>query len=147
MANIALFRRVIYVDIGLVIVVAIILSFVVFPSVLTNESLHSEPENVIPGILLVFILKLSVVAGLARAINGWQKSGHLDKGLLIGLGVLLLILSLLALDGATAYSDHKDPDARIVKIALFICTGCNFIASCLVLLTVLFSKRLVPPAR
>jgi len=139
-------RRILYVDIGLVIVVAIILSFIVIPSVLTHESIQAEPENFIPGILFVFILKLSVVAGLARTINGWQKSGHPDKSLLIGMGVLLLILSLLALDGATAYSDHKDPVTRKVTIALFICTGCNFIASCLVLITVLLPRRLARPA-
>jgi membrane protease YdiL (CAAX protease family) len=139
--------RILYTGTGLVIVVTLILAFIVIPSVLRDTSPQADPERAVPGILVVIIIHLVIVAALIRTILFNQQSGRIEKGLLIGLGVLLLLLSLMVLDGASAYSEHTDPIMKRVAISMFICTGFNFIAGMLTFLTALYSKRSQPPLK
>ena len=147
MSNETILRRILYVGAGLVIVVTLILAFMVIPSVIIDTSPQAAPEIAVPGILFVIIIHLLIVAALVRTILVNQRGGRIKKGLLIGLGVVLLLLSLMVLDGASAYLDHTDPIMHRVAISMFICTGCNFIASVLALLTALYSRRLQPPSK
>jgi hypothetical protein len=132
---------------GLVIVVTLILAFMVIPSVIIDTSPQAAPEIAVPGILFVIIIHLLIVASLVRTILVNQRGGRIEKGLLIALGVVLLLLSLMVLDGASAYSDHTDPIMHRVAISMFICTGCNFVASMLAFLTAWYSRRLQPPSK
>ena len=147
MSNKNIFRRILYVGAGLVIVVTLILAFIVIPRVIKDTSPQATPEMAVPGILFVIFIHLLIVAALVRTIIVNQRSGRIEKGLLIGLGVVLLLLSLMVLDGASAYIDHTDPIMRRVSISMFICTGCNFIASVLAFLTAWYSRRLQPPSK
>ena len=147
MSNETILRRILYVGAGLVIVVTLILAFMVIPSVIIDTSPQAAPEIAVPGILFVIFIHLLIVAALVRTILVNQRGGRIKKGLLIGLGVVLLLLSLMVLDGASAYLDHTDPIMHRVAISMFICTGCNFIASVLALLTALYSRRLQPPSK
>jgi hypothetical protein len=141
MNNNTILRRTLYAGTGFVIIVTLILAFIVIPSVIIDTSPQADPEGAVPGILFVIIIHLIIVVALVRTILVNQRSGRIEKGLLIGLGVLLLLLSLMVFDGASAYSDHTDPIMWKVAISMFICTGCNFLASVLTLLTAWYSKR------
>jgi hypothetical protein len=147
MNNNTILRRILYAGTGFVIIVTLILGFIVIPSVIIDTSPQADPERAVPGILFVIIIHLIIVVALVRTILVNKRGGRIEKGLLIGLGVLLLLLSLMVLDGASAYSDHTDPIMKKVAISMFICTGCNFIASVLTLLTAWYSKRSQPPLK
>src|SRR3989304_8819064 len=133
MKNDTILRRILYVGTGLVIVVTLILAFLVIPSVIIDTSPQADPERAVPGILFVIIIHLVIIAALVRTILVNQRGGRINKGLLIGLGVLLVLLSLMVSDGASAFLNHTDPIMHRVAISMFICTGCNFIASVLAL--------------
>jgi len=134
-------NRFLYVGAGLVIVVALILAFLVIPSVIKDTSSQADPKTAVPGISFVIILHLIIAATLLRTILLNKRRGRIEKGLLIGLGVLLLLLSLMVLDGASAYKGHSDPIMRRVSFSMFICAGFNFIAAVLSFLVAGFSKR------
>jgi len=147
MVNETVLHRILYVGTGLVIVVTLILAFIVIPSVRMDTSPQAAPKIAVPGILFVIIIHLVIVAALVRTILVNQRGGRIDKGLLIGLVVLLLFLSLIVLDGASAYLDHTDPIMHRVAVSMFICTGCNFIASVLAFLAAWYSRRLQSPSK
>ena len=147
MKNDTILRRILYVGTGLVIVVTLILAFLVIPSVIIDTSPQAEPEIAVPGILFVIIIHLVIIAALVRTILVNQRGGRINKGLLIGLGVLLVLLSLMVSDGASAFLNHTDPIMHRVAISMFICTGCNFIASVLALSAVWYSRRLKPSSK
>jgi len=140
MVNETFLHRILYVVTGLVIMVILILAFIVIPSVRVDTSPQADPERAVPGILVVIIIHLLIVAALVWTIL--QRGGRIKKGPLIALGVLLLLLSFMVLDGASAYLSHPDPIMHKVPILMFICTGCNFIASLLTFLAAFYSRRL-----
>jgi len=142
MVNETVLQRILYVGTGLVIVVTLILAFIVIPSVRMDTSPQADPERAVPGILFVIIIHLIIVVALVRTILLNKRGGRMGKGLLIGLGVLLLLFSLMILDGASAYLSHPDPIMHKVPISMYICTGCNFVASVLAFLASWYSRRL-----
>jgi hypothetical protein len=147
MINETVLRRILYVGTGLVIVVTLILAFMVIPSIRIDTSPQATPENAIHGIWVGIIIHLLIVVALGWTIIVNLRGGRIKKGLLVALGVVLLLLSLVILDGATAYLVHPDPIMYRVAILMFICTGCNFIASVLAFLTAWYSRRLQPPSK
>ena len=147
MKNDTILRRILYVGTGLVIVVTLILAFLVIPSVIIDTSPQADPERAVPGILFVIIIHLVIIAALVRTILVNQRGGRINKGLLIGLGVLLVLLSLMVSDGASAFLNHTDPIMHRVAISMFICTGCNFIASVLALSVAWYSRQLQPSSK
>ncbi len=142
MSNLIIFRRILYVGTGLVIAVILILAFVVIPAVIKDTSPQASPEVAVPGILFVIVIHLLIVAAFVRAVLVNRRGGHIKKGLLIGIGVVLILFGLMILDGASGYSDHTDPIMHRVSVSMYVCTGFNFIASVLVLSAALFSRRL-----
>ena len=147
MNNNAILRRTLYAGTGFVIIVTLILVFIVIPSVIKDTSPQAEPEKAVPGILFVIIIHLVIVAAMARTILVNERGGRIDKGLLIGLGVLLLFFSLMVLDGASAYSGHTDPIMKRVTISMYIGASCNAVASVLTFLIAWYSKRIQPPLK
>jgi hypothetical protein len=145
MKNATILRRILYACTGLVIIVTMILAFLVIPSVIADTSPKADPGRAVPGILIVSIIHVVIAGALVRTIIVYNRGGRIDKGLLIGVGVLLLLLSLMVLDGASAYSNHADPLMRIAAFSMFICTGCNFIASVLTFIAAWYSGRLKLP--
>ncbi|HOU03039.1 MAG TPA: hypothetical protein PLL94_13320 [Bacteroidales bacterium] len=100
-----------------------------------------------PGIVFVIIIHLLIVAALVRTILINKRGAKLNKGPLIAAGVMLLLLSLMVLDGATAYKDNTDPTMKRAAISMFIGAGFNFIASVLTLFTSCYSRgRRLPSA-
>jgi len=147
MSNELVLRRILYVGAGLVIVVILILSFLVIPSVIKDTSPQATPEAAVPALLSVLFIQLLIVAGFIRIIFVNRRGSNIAKGPLIGIGVVLLLLSLMILSGAAGYLTHPDPIMYKVSVSMFICTGFNFIASILAILTALFSRRLQQPSK
>jgi tryptophan-rich sensory protein len=147
MINETVLRRILYAGTGLVIVVTLILAFMVIPTVKMDSSPQATPEIAVPFIWIVIIIHLFIVAGLVWTILVNQRGGRIKKGLLIALGVVLLLLSLVVLDGATAYLDHPDPIMHRVAISMFICIACNVAASVMAFSTAWYSRRLQPPSK
>jgi len=137
----AVLHRFLYFGVGLVIIVALILAFLVIPSVLKDTSSQADPKTAVPGISFVIMLHLVIAASLLRSILLNKRRVRIEKGLLIGLGVLLLLLSLMVLDGASAYKSHIDPVMHRVPFSMFICGCFNFIAAVITFLVAGFSKQ------
>ncbi|MBN1627661.1 MAG: hypothetical protein JW944_14160, partial [Deltaproteobacteria bacterium] len=70
-----------------------------------------------------------------------RRGGRVSKGLHIGLGVLLLLMTLMVLDGALAYLGHSNPIMHRVAISMFVGTLFDFIASLMTLLIAWYLKR------
>ncbi|MFO7671999.1 MAG: hypothetical protein R6W31_20240 [Bacteroidales bacterium] len=139
-------RRILYVGAGLVIAVILILAFIVIPSVIKDTSPQAVPKTAVLGIVFVIIIHLLIVAALIRTILRNKQGGRIKKGLLIGSGIVLVLMSLMILDGASGYSDHTDPIMNRVSVSMYVCTGFNFIASVLVLLSAFFIRRIHQPS-
>lgn len=142
MSNVTILRRILYVGTGLVIAVILILAFIVIPSVINDTSPHTSPKTAVPGIIFVIIIHLLIVTWFARTILVNKRGGLIGKGPLIGTGVVLILFGLLILDGASGYSDHTDPIMNRVSVSMYVCTGFNFFASVLVLLSAFFIRRI-----
>ncbi len=143
MKNDTVLQRILYAGIGLVIIVILILTFLVIPAVLKDRSPQADTGRAVPGIMFIILIHLGIVAALLRTIIINNRGGSIEKGLLIGLGIVLLLLGLMVLDGASAYSDHTDPIMKRASILMFSCTGCNLVAGILCFLVAWHSKRLI----
>jgi len=144
MINETILRRILYLGTGLIIVVVLILAFMVIPSVRMDTSPQATPERAVPAIWIVVIIHLLIVAALIWTILVIQRGGRINKGLLVTVGVVLILLSLMVLDGASAYSGHPDPGMHRVAV---VCVGCNFLTSVLAFFTAWNSRRLQPPSK
>lgn len=118
------FRRMLYLGIGLLTAVAAILAILLIPS-------FKIPEQAIVPILVNVIVHLLIVVGLLWIIKINKRSGKTKTELLAGSGFLLILLSLLILDGAVAYIN--DPNMIVAGVLFFICVGCDFVAGLLAL--------------
>jgi hypothetical protein len=147
MINETILRRILYLGTGLIIVVVLILAFMVIPSVRMDTSPQATPERAVPAIWIVVIIHLLIVAALIWTILVIQRGGRINKGLLVTVGVVLILLSLMVLDGASAYSGHPDPGMHRVAVSMFVCVGCNFLTSVLAFFTAWNSRRLQPPSK
>ena len=131
-------RRMLYVSIGLITAVVTILALVVIPYVISDTSPTATPENAVPAILVSIIIHLLIVVALIWTIMVNKRGRKINKELLVAAGVIPILLGLLLLDGAFAYIDN--PGMFVVGISMFICVGCDFIAGLLALIARYFRK-------
>jgi len=124
MIKVYILRRILYAGAGLVILVAVLLTLLVLPSVILNKSLNATP---VFGILVVVILHLLVLYAFREAIIVNKRNGHLENIVFIVSGTGLLLLGLAVMDGAFAYlgTIHM----YLASISMFICVGCDFCAA------------------
>ena len=122
-------HRMLYAAPGLIIVAALALAFMVIPAVRMDIYPGAMPEMAIPALWKIALIHLLFAAGLISImLNLRVMSRVLGNILLVFIGVLMLILSLVMSDGASAYLEHG-PDMQPVAIIMFICIGCDFIAA------------------
>ena len=131
MINEIVWRRMLYLSMGLIFVVAVILVILVIPP-------STLPEMAVIPTLVIAIIHLLIVVALIWTIRVNKRGGRINKELLVAAGVIPIVLSLLILDGAFAYID--DPDMHGVGILLFICVGCDFVAGLLALIARYFRR-------
>ena len=122
-------RRILYVATGLVIMVILILVFFVIPHIRLDTSPHATPDTAIPATFVVAGIHLFIIILLIYSVMFSFREGHFENGFLITAGVLVILLSLVIIDGAIAYLGH--PDLRSTSISMFICVGFDFIAGIL----------------
>ena len=122
-------RRILYVATGLVLMVILILVFFVIPHIRLDTSPHATPENAIQGIFIVAGIHLFILVLLIYSVMFSFRKGHFEHGFLITAGIVLILLSLMIIDGAIAYLGH--PDLHSTSISMFICVGFDFIAGVL----------------
>lgn len=147
MINETVLRRILYVGTGLIIVVALILAFMVIPSIRMDTSPQATPERAVHGIWVVIIIHLLIVALLIWTILVNQRGGRISKGLLVTAGVVLILLGLMVLDGASAYLGHPGPGMHRVAISMFVCVGCDFMSGVLAFFSAWNSRLLQPPSK
>jgi len=126
------FRRMLYLGIGLLTAVAAILAILVIPP-------SKIPEPAIIPIWVNVIVHLLIIVALIWIIKVNKRNGEIKTELLAGAGIVLIILSLLILDGAFAYINN--PNMIVASISLFICVGCDFAAGLIALLARFLPKR------
>jgi magnesium-transporting ATPase (P-type) len=122
-------RRILYLATGLVIMVILILVFFVIPHIRLDTSPHATPETAISGTFIVAGIHLFIIVLLIYSVMFSFREGHFENGFLITAGVLVILLSLMIIDGAIAYLGH--PDLHSTSISMFICVGFDFIAGIL----------------
>jgi hypothetical protein len=147
MINETVLRRILFVGTGLVFVVSLILAFIVIPSVSMDTSPQATTERAVHGIWVVIIVHMLIVITFAGTIFVNQRGFRINKGLLVVVGVVLLLLSLIVLDGASSYINHPDPGMHRIAILMFICVGCNVLASVLSFFTAWHSRQLYLPSK
>jgi len=122
-------RRMLFVVAGLIILGSLILPLFVIPSVRADATPGATPERAVPAMWVIVIIQLVFVATLIKVIFDNQRRGEaIPNGLLIGTGVVLIILSLVLYDGASAYLGHG-PGMHKAAISMLICIGCDFFAA------------------
>jgi len=141
-----LLRRILYVGTGLVIVVALILAFMVIPSVRMDISPQANLDRAVHRIWAGIIFHLIIVTILIWTILVNHRGGRINKGLLVVAGVALIFMDLIISDRAIAYLDHPCTGMHSVVSWMFICVGFNFIVSMLAFFTSWYSERLQPPS-
>ena len=138
MINENVWRRMLYLSLGLIFIVALILAIVVIPQVMSDKSPSASPENAVPAISVIAIVHLLIVFALIWTIKVNNRSGRINKELLVATGVIPMVAGLLILDGAFAYLDN--PYTHWTGIWMFICVGCDFVAGLLALIARYFRR-------
>jgi hypothetical protein len=134
-------RRILFVGMGLVILVVLVLVFFVIPHIRVDTSPHATPKVAIQGTLVVAGIHLIFIAAFIYSIMFSFKEGHFVNGFLVTSGVMLVLLSLVIIDGAFAYIG--EPGMHSCGIAMFICVGFDFIAGLLSFLARYFRGHLL----
>lgn len=135
-------RRMLYVGTVLVVIVILIIALFVIPNIKADNSPTLTPESATKAFWVNILLQLLSVAALLYTLIFSHKKGHFINGFLIAAGVILILLSLVLIDAATAYLSY--PELHSTAISLFICIGFDFIAGMLSFIARYFIRRLKP---
>ena len=137
MINEIIWRRILFMAIGLITSVVGILAVSVIPHVLSEVS-PSYAKGAATGISVIAFIHLLIIVALIWTIRVKNRGGQINKELLVAAGVIPIVLSLLILDGAFAYIDT--PGMHGVSILMMICVGCDFVAGLLALFARYFRR-------
>jgi hypothetical protein len=133
--------RILFTGAGIVLLVAVILTVVVIPSVILDKTPNATPVNATIGIAIVIILHLLVLYAFRQAIIVNKRGGHLINVIYIVSGIGLLLLGLIIMDGADAYLGHNQ--MQLASISMFICVGCDFLAGVIVIVAMFLQPKKV----
>lgn len=124
MNQIEIQRKILITVAGLVLM-SIVLMIITIPSILQDTSGGATPERAATGTAIMMILHMVVLLGSWKAIRANKQGRQADKGLSIGLGILILLFGLVVMDGAFAFLDHL----LFVSILFFIIVFCDLLAA------------------
>jgi hypothetical protein len=127
-------RRILIIVVGLVLL-SVLLMTGTLPGIIQDTSPGSNPRSAAIGTFVVMILHLVIVYGYFTSIRAYKQGRSADKGLNIGLGILLLIFCLVIMDGASAFLGH----VLFVSILFFIAAFCD-LAAAIIAFAALFMK-------
>lgn len=144
MINEILWRRMLYVSISLLGIVAAIIAFAVIPQVISDTSPTATPENAVPAFWVNVSIHLFIIVALIWTIVVNNRGRRINKELLVAAGIIPIVLGLFLIDAAFAYKNNPDMDA---SIWLFRCVGYDVVAGLLVLIARYFRKKTVGSAK
>ena len=144
MTNETVLRRFLYAGTALITVGTLITAFVLIPTFLKETFPDVSPENNITFFVIYFIIHLLVITAFVWTILSYQRGGHIKKGLLFTVGVIVLILGFIVLAMAITWVSTPILSLHRLTVSLFICSGCNFITSIMAFLTLCHSRGLQP---
>ena len=127
-------RRIMIIAAGFVIL-SVVLLIITLPGILQDTSPGANPQSAATGVVIAMILRVLILFGFLNIIRVIKRDGKINKEGCIVLGVALLLLGLLLMDGAFAFIDQL----HFVSILLFISVFCDIVAA-LITFTALFLK-------
>lgn len=132
--------RILRIGAGLVLLMVIISTVVVIPCIALDKTPGATPERAIFGTTVVIILHLPFLLAFWAAIVAYKHGSRLKNIVYIASGIGLLVVGLMILDGAVAYSGHIE--TYFISTLMFICIGCDFSAAVMV-----FTARRLQPKK
>ena len=138
MINENLWRKMLYVSVGLLGIVAAIIAFAVIPQVISDPSPSARPENAVPAFWVNVSFHLLAIIAIIWTIVLSIRARKINNELLVAAGIIPIILGFFLINAAVAYKNNPDMDA---SIWLFRCVGYDVIAGLLVLIARYFRKK------
>ena len=117
-------RRILITVAGLVLL-SVLVMISTLPGIIQDTSPGANPKVAAIATFVGMILHLVILYGYIAAIRANKRGRPADKGLNIGLGILLLLFGLIIMDGAFAFLDH----VLFVSILMFVVVFCDFVAA------------------
>ena len=97
---------------------SIFLMIFVIPWILFDSSLNANPKTASIGVGLAIVIRLTILVLLRKFIRESRGSNRNRNGEYIGVGVFLIIVGLIYLDGAVAFFSY--PNVHLVSILMFM---------------------------
>ena len=113
----------------LVIAVAVLLIIIAIPEVITDTSPHALQEKAVPTLRVFAFLHLLAASFLIWMIAVDRRGGRMNMSLLLIVGILLIVFSLMLMDGVYAYQDH--PNLQKTTITMLACVIFDFVGGLL----------------
>ena len=111
---------------------SIILMIVIIPGVLNDSSPNANPKRAVGGIQFFIIIHLFFFLVYVRIIWQNRRTIRKSKEEYVGIGILLIVLGLINLSGASAFLSHDD--ILYVSILMFTSTLCDLVAGILTII-------------
>jgi hypothetical protein len=127
-------RRIMITAAGLVLL-SIVLMVITLPRILHDTSAGANPESAAKAVVIVMVLHVLAIVGFLSILRVNKRDGKINKAGCIVLGVALLLLGFVVMDGASAFLDR----ILFVSILLFISAFCDIVAA-LITFIALFLK-------
>lgn len=109
---------------GLVLL-SVLLLLVTIPFIIQDTSPGSDPRTTAISAFVMIVLHLVISYQFIKTIRANKKGRKTDKGLTIGLGVLLIFLGFIILDGAFAFLDKVLFGSILMLVVVF----CDILAA------------------
>lgn len=117
-------RKILTAAAGLVILTVILL-ITTIPGIIQQEYPGSDSGTAAIALSIVVILHLVLLYGYYRNIRKTRQGRPTDRGLSVGIGILLLMFSIFILDGAAAFLEH----VLYVSVLMFAAVLCDLVAA------------------
>jgi hypothetical protein len=122
-----------------ILLLSILLMIIVLPGVYTGSLQNANNLGAVIGISVLIVIRLIIFIGYISIIKKIRCDGEKGKVRYILIGVFLIILGLINLDGASAFLDNKD--IFYVSSLLFTSVFCDLIASILTFIAIFLKPQ------
>ena len=126
-------ERVLIVVVGLL-MLSILLMILIIPGVYTKSLQNAHNLGAVFGISVVIVIHLIIFFTYISLIKSIRRKSEKGKSVYIILGVLLMLLGLIILDGAFSFHDNKS--LLYVSFLMFTTVFSDFVASLLTFIAI-----------
>ena len=131
-------ERVIIIAAGMLLL-SILLMIIIIPGVYTGSLQNANNLGAVIGISVLIVIRLIIFIGYISIIKKIRCDGEKGKARYIVIGILLIILGLINLDGAFAFLDNKN--IVYVSFLMFTSVFCDLIASILTFIAIFLKPQ------